>query len=746
MAVGEWRAHYAYHDATICASLGDKVWVVSDGSLYSYNPTDTYIDIYNKCTLLSDQGIQYLLRCDNENLLMIVYENANIDLLYPDETVVNLPDYQQKITFDPTINDVTVSGSYAYLTTTFGVVVVNLKKREFTNTYRIGSDVLSCTGNGDYLLASTLRGICIGKTTDNLLDPANWRLLNDLYFTKIVSFKGEFYGLRPEKGIYRITPDNTVTNLIEGSFTNLYVADNRLYVMGNSPTAYIFSNTTDTPATLSFDQHVNSITENSNLWWAACGTTGLKGIRQEADKLTLTTDHLYPNSPVRNYCDYITFTDDERLLVAGGCLDYFGTTSYPGTVEVFADESWTTFQEEGIAEATGLKYGYKNVTCIAEDPTDPTHHYVASFGQGIYEFRNGQYVSNINSSNSTLETALEGKPHYTRISRLKYDNYNNLWLTNCHAVSPLKVLKADGMLIDLYYEELKEQPTVTDILFDSRGLTWVVVMRADAGLFCIDDNGTPFETSDDKTQFISPRFTDQDGNSTTIDYIYDIAEDHDGIIWVLTNQGPYTIPNPATFFNTDFTFTKIKIPRNDGTNFADYLLDAVYTTCIAIDDANRKWIGTQSSGIYLISADGMETIHHFTVSNSPLPSDNIKDIAVKGSTGEVFIATDKGLVSYRSNATRAADTYEKSAVNAFPNPVEADYTGPVTIIGLKADSSVKIIATDGHLVDAGTSLGGSYTWDACDHSGRRVPTGVYFVLATANDGKEGVVTKVTVIN
>ena len=746
MAVGEWRAHFAYHNTTQCATLGDKVFAVSDGSLYSYTPSDTYIDIYNKATLLNDQGIRYLRRCDSENLLLIIYDNANIDLLYPDESIVNLPDYYQKITFDPEVKDVSISGSDAYLTTNFGVVVVNLKKQEFTNTYRLGDDVVSCTGNDYYIIASTLRGLFIGNKADNLLDPANWHLLNDIYFAKLVSFEGKLFGLRPTKGIFSITANNTITPILEGSFTDIKVADKRLYVSSGN-TLQIIESVKDAKAeSLTFPSQVNDVTFNDNLCWAACGDEGLVGYKKEGNTLSAEVTGIIPESPIRNYCDYIEFTPDERLLVAGGCLDYFGTTSYPGTAEILTDEGWTLFQEDGISEAIGLKYGYKNATCIVEDPTDATHHYVSSFGQGIYEFRDGKYVSNINSSNSELETALEGKPHYTRISRLKYDNQGNLWLTNCHAVSPLKVIKTDGSLVSLYYDDLKEQETVTEILFDSRGLMWVVVMRAETGLFCINNNGTPFDTSDDQTKFISTRFTDQDGISTTLDYINDIAEDHDGVIWVLTNQGPFVISKPENFFNSDFTFTKIKIPRNDGTNYADYLLDAVYTTCIAIDDANRKWIGTQSSGVYLISADGMENIHHFTADNSPLPSNNIKDIAIKSSTGEVFIATAAGLVSFRSDATRGAEKYNKSDVYAFPNPVNPDYEGLVTICGLKADSDVRILNTAGHLVAQTTSLGGTATWNLRDPAtGQRVPTGVYFVLATDAEGREGIATKVTVI-
>ena len=745
MPVGSWRTHFAMHDATDCARLGDRIYVLSDGSLYSYHPDDEGIDTYDKTNLLSDQGIAFMQRCETEKLLMLVYRNANIDLLTADGSLINMPDWHDKSSYDPTVNDVYVSGSMAYLSANFGIVAVNLKKREFANTYPAGTHVLSTAASTDVILAATPDGVRMGHTSDNLLDAANWHTLCTNYFNQIVHFKGQFVALSHTKGLYLVGLDGSVHRFLQGQFSRLSIHDNTLTACGQSG-VLVFHDNLDSPQTLTFDCTVNDAYLDHDTWWAACGNQGLRGYAANNDTaLTLTTASIIPDSPVRNYCDYLTTTPDERLLVAGGCLDYFGTTSYPGTLELFADESWTAFQEDGIAAATGLKR-YSNITSIVQDPTDPTHHYASAYGEGIYEFKNGQFVANLNNSNSKLETVIAGNPNYTRISRLQYGPDGNLWITNSHAQSPVKVLsKDDGNIHDIYYPELKEQPTVTDILFHSSGLKWVVVMRADAGLFGIDDGGTPLDTRDDRTRFISPHFADQDGNSTTIDMIYDIAEDkRDGSVWVLTNKGPYVIKAPKEFFNDGFTFTKIKVSRNDGTNIVDYLLDGVYTTCIAIDAAGRKWIGTQNSGIYLIDGDDYHTLHHFTAADSPLPSDAIKDIAILGSTGEVFIATEAGLVSFRGEATDPADEYVEKAVYAFPNPVEPDYTGVITVVGLKADSDVRIIATDGSLVSAGHSLGGSYVWDGCTSDGRRVPTGIYHVLAADAEGHSGIITHIVI--
>ena len=213
----------------------------------------------------------------------------------------------------------------------------------------------------------------------------------------------------------------------------------------------------------------------------------------------------------------------------------------------------------------------------------------------------------------------------------------------------------------------------------------------------------------------------------------------------MTDKGPYVLYNTEEAFSDSYHFTKIKVPRNDGTNYADYLLDGAYTTCIEVDAANRKWIGTLSNGLYLVGPEGIENIHHFTKDNSPLPSNVIESLALNHKTGELFIGTDKGWVSYTTEATRAEEIYDESKVYAYPNPVTSDYTGLITIVGLKANSHVKIINTAGRLIAEGTSLGGSFIWDGRTPQGERVATGIYYVLGSDEEGNEGIVTKVLFI-
>ena len=223
-----------------------------------------------------------------------------------------------------------------------------------------------------------------------------------------------------------------------------------------------------------------------------------------------------------------------------------------------------------------------------------------------------------------------------------------------------------------------------------------------------------------------------------------VTEDREGNLWISTNIGPLALGIEETGKESP-VFTQVKVPRNDGSNLADYLLSGVDITCMAIDGANRKWMGTNGSGVYLIGSDNIQEVRHFTRANSPLLSDNVESLAIDGKTGRLFIATDKGLCSYVTDATDPADEMLSDNVYAYPNPVRPDYTGPITITGLSYDADVKIVTVDGTLVHQGRSLGGSYTWDGRDRQGRRVAGGVYSVLTATNDGRKGTVCKIAIV-
>jgi hypothetical protein len=223
-----------------------------------------------------------------------------------------------------------------------------------------------------------------------------------------------------------------------------------------------------------------------------------------------------------------------------------------------------------------------------------------------------------------------------------------------------------------------------------------------------------------------------------------MAEDKNGYIWLGTDKGILVYYRPWAIFSEQHPVaSRIKIPRNDGTNFIDYLLEKEKISAIAVDGANRKWIGTEDSGVYLVSEDGLKTYQTFNIKNSPLPSNTITSLAITPHTGEVFIGTAKGIVSYKARATEGNEEFSK--VYAYPNPVREDYSGEITITGLVQNSIVKITTVSGKLVHETISLGGVAYWDGTNFSGNKVKSGVYIVYVSSTDGSQSAVAKVLII-
>lgn len=754
---GSWRSHFSYRDATQCAAINGKVYVVSNGSLYSYTPKDELVECYDKSNGLSDWGIRCITACEKTNTLVVVYNNANIDFIRPNEDIVNITDFLNENSLDPKVNDLRIINGKAYLATNFGVVVLDVEREEFGDTYMFDVVTYSCTELDGFIYAATKDGLYCGDMHENLLDIANWELLSPDLYTQLVTFDKQLVALETTDSVCKISPtDGLSTPFCQGKFNFMQVDDGAL-IVGNKTNVYVYTDL-ENYSQFTFDGTVNGFSIAGDMCWTSNGGKGLNGYQYNRSnkQLTKKVTGIMPNGPIRNYCQYLNFTEEGRLLVAGGCLNYFDNTFYAGTLMMYEDNTWSSFEEDGITRRSAGQY--RNMTSIVQDPKDPNHHYASSFGQGIYEFRDMKFVRQYMHKGkdgmstvvaSALESAVPTSYGYTRISRLQYDKQGNLWIINAdggaNVTCPLKIMKPDGQFVSLYYEELEKLPTVTEVLFAKNGWIWAVSMRAPAQLFCIDTNGTLENTKDDRVKGFDENFVDQDGNVVLVYYINDIAEDHNGDIWVLTDKGLYVLYNTGNAFDNDYCFTKIKVPRNDGTNYADYLLDGAYTTCMEVDGANRKWIGTLNNGLYLVSADGRETIHHFTAEDTPLPSNSIESLALNHLTGELYIGTDKGLVSYSSDATQGVESYDDDKVYAYPNPVASYYDGLITVVGLKANSHVKVINTAGRLVAEGTSLGGTFTWDGRTPQGQRVSTGVYYVLACDEDGNEGVATKVLFI-
>ena len=413
---------------------------------------------------------------------------------------------------------------------------------------------------------------------------------------------------------------------------------------------------------------------------------------------------------------------------------------------VYENGKWTNFDETKIAQKSKVRFS--DITSVAVDPNDPTHYFASTWGEGVYEFKDNEYVKLHNRTNSTLASATsDASLNYTRVEGLCYDKKGNLWMTNTAIASCINILKNDGtwsVLKANQYNILNNQSLVDKILITSKGHKWINIPREDVSIIVFDDKGTIDDTSDDVVNKITSfNLNKPTGETISVSGYFCMVEDKNGTIWIGTNRGPIICPVPDKAVNDPENVYCTRIIRSIQDDIPTYFLDNAKVTAIAVDGGNRKWLGTEGNGVFLVNEDGSETIENFTTENSPLLSNKINSIAINDQTGEVFFGTENGIISYMSDASEGKDDY--SEVYAYPNPVRPEYADQVTITGLMTDSNVKITDLNGNIIFQAKSSGGQLTWNCRNINGKRVASGVYLVLSSTPEAKESVVTKIMVI-
>ncbi|MDR1602913.1 MAG: hypothetical protein LBS42_10870 [Tannerella sp.] len=747
--VGEWTTHLAVYDTKSIAEAAGRVYAVADGTLYSYGKDDNSVTVHTKKNGLSDTEISMIDYHPDSKTLLIVYSNGNIDLMSEDG-LYNLPFLKEATNIqDKTVNGINFEGENAYLSTAFGIMVIKMSKKEISETYRLNVNTYAVCLRGGTILAATASGLLEASVGDNLLDNHNWRTVplpaTDFKaenIRRLCVFQDMVCFLADNAGVFFMDAGGEIKTLVRHTgLRSMKLQAGRL-ILHTASTMYVYESLAQyESANLGTVNDVSSLKDDGN-YWIAAGTGGLAGIRRTADgQFEPFVSGLNTEGPKRNLSQFLTFRDG-TLWVAGGGRSKTDRYHNPGTLATCRDGKWFNFDESAVNRAVG--YACQDYTAIVTDPEDGTHFFVATCGEGVLEFRNNEFAQLYNHTNSALQTILSGNNHYIRTQGLCYDRDKNLWITNSQVDNGIVVRKPDGTWVSLYYPGIANAYFVDQIMITSKGYKWVNVPHSNAstGILVFDDRGTPYDNSDDVSYYFTS-FKSGTGAAIESGGYYCMTEDLKGEVWIGTDIGPIYCPSPNRAIENPDNLYCNRIVRTDGNGENYYFLSGEQINAIAVDGGNRKWIGTANSGVFLVSPDGMETIHQFTVDNSPLYSNNVRSIAIDRQTGEVFIGTDKGLISYRGEATEASESY--SDVYAYPNPVRPEYDGQVVVTGLMNDSNVKITDLNGNLIYQGRSAGGQFSWNCRNRSGNRVATGIYLVLASTPGAGESVVTKIAVV-
>ena len=741
--IGEWKVYPSYWEATQNIAAGETIYSLHNGNLLSYHIPDGEVRTYHSLNILNGVHIIYMAYSDEARKLVVVYDDFNIDLIDANENVTNLSSLRDKVLPGKEVQGISIIGKSAFLGTRFGFIEIDLEEGVFLNTYKLNLQVSSLAKAYGHLYAATPNGLYKCALTENMHDAGNWKQANTQTYINLATFENQLLA-RHNSVIYRILEDDTKRNIISGNTRFMQVSGNML-ICGLSDRIAVGTSLAQL-TTVSMQHNWNGASHSKGVFWASEGGKGLLAYKLQDHTFIPAGGPIQPNSPAKDLF-YRMQWHNNRLLVAGG-INTVGAIYHPATAMVYEDGEWTNFQEMGKTEKYPNILPY-NTTHLAEDPNDPTHHFASLFRNGLCEYRNGKFVKLYNSDNSPLKSILPDDAAYYNFvtcSGLQYDADGNLWMANSMNDTIVRILRPNGKWVGLHYKEIANASLCDDYLMHSSGLIFLNsrIREYSGGFFCLDTRGTLENTRDDRHRLRST-IINQDGTSYSPNEYYCMAEDFDGRIWCGTDYGLFVINDAESFLDEDFRFEQVKIARNDGSGLADYLLNGAIISCITVDGANRKWIGTNNNGLYLVSADGTEMIHHFMTDNSPLLHNSIQHIAVHPTTGEVMIGTEAGLCSFTGDATEAAEELSKDEVLAYPNPVTPDYTGPIAIKGLTIDAEVKILNTTGQLIWSGISNGGTCTWNGCTKSGKRVASGVYHVVANNAEGKKAVVTRIIMI-
>ena len=754
--LGSWRLHLSYYIATKSEAGGNTIYSLMNGNLLSYDTEDGEVRTYDHMDILSDAGIAYIAYSNEADKLLIVYNNGNIDLLDKDDNVQNLSSLKDKTMLNKEVANVSIAGSMAYLATGFGFVEVDMKEGVFRNTYRLPYTIYCITASDEAVFIGTPEGIRYCLKDGNMQLEENWKIFQDWGANSMCIFNERLifinssgiHAADPQKpySVKSITSEKNIAFL--KNIGNQLVWNNKKQISFTSDVSVLDNDYLKRAVTtIPYENNWNDISYLNGTFWTSEQENGLRGYKISGNEFVPTGEVIQPSSPIRDLGYNVSWAGD-RLLVAGGINTVSGFKN-PATSMFYENGEWTNFTE---LETTGklAKVEPVNTTDLVQDPLDNTHHFASLYRSGLCEYKDGKFVELYNAINSPLRSGLKTahtmREFYRQVfcSALSYDAEGNLWMAQSMLDTTFYVRKPDGNWFKLRYNEMSGSSLIDKILHHSSGIKLVSSRRLDKrGVFCIDMKGTE-RTTDDKTRLLQD-FVNQDNTPYLPDQFFCLCEDLDGMVWVGTSAGLFVIEDVTKVFDKDFHFTQIKINRNDGSGLADYLFNDVSISCIAIDAANRKWIGTQANGAYLISADGQEMLHHFTTEDSPLLSNNVQSIAVHPGTGEVAFGTDKGICTFISDATTPEEELEKSNVVVFPNPVTPDYNGPIAIRGLVENSEVKIISTGGQLVWNGTSSGGTCTWNGVANNGKPVASGIYHVVANTPEGGKAIMTRIVIV-
>lgn len=778
---GEWVLHPSFAGANVqnCMDVGDKIYYLASGSLFCLDKDTQENESLNKSNYLSDFTIDGIYYNYIKHYLVIAYDNSNIDILQDNGKVINLPEIKDAIiNSEKSITNVSFGdGNRMYVATKFGYVVYDDSKFIVKESHIYNTTVNSLFEYGNNLVAVIDNRALVAPVT------GEHDTKNSFHPITLTGSAKQYYTyMKMTRIADRVFVDAQWIDTIATTTTNQQGQEVTTYSYKNYSYCYTSSfSGTGTEATMKFVALVGAMADNvlpsangfianfkaygfyytfdsngaspkkvtatKELYTSAPGgngtlwALGLNGLHQSGDE----ANYYHPNGiSIAGNPFWLAFSPGQNKVYVQTSGDNFlfsATEAWqPFEVCTFDGQTWRNETPSGVPTGQG-----GSAYNISFDPNDNNTYFYGSRTQGLVKISNG-----------TLQYIFTGSPGGKYRAVQTFDSQGNLWCAYPYALLssnsyPLIMLpKAKVSASSITASDWKRFD-VPEIVDGGLKRATIAVGKDDIitysnggyyeAILFIDPRGVADQAKPKVHSYTS--FLDQDDKMVSWTYMRTMTADLTGKIW-LAIDGVVSL-DPTQAFNDNFRVNHIKVPRNDGTGLADYLLEGISVNTIAVDANNYKWIGTNGSGLYQVSEDGSQIINQFTTSNSFLPSDVIYNVVCNTNNNSVYILTANGFVEYRSFS--GGGSSQLSEVHCYPNPVTPDFTGLLTITGVGSNAIVKVADSAGNVIKTLKSAGGIATWDCCDANGDRVNTGVYFVLASTdgNSSNNSIVAKFLVV-
>jgi ligand-binding sensor domain-containing protein len=746
--IGEWRAHISYHPVICVSETAESVVAATSHGILLLNKSANQLTTMTKTEGLSEVGITAIAYSQTSDYLLIGYKSGNLDLLRNGQ-LINFPDIFQKSGLqDKTINRIVCEGAYAYLCCAFGIVKVDLGKREVAETWYfgtgnelIGANDLAAIG-GKWIVASNAGIFMADRQNINLQDYRNWKRELSLpqpnsKYSTFANFDGKLVVHHQSQDQLlgwngttwqNLLPEIQKIRSIRSSPSGMTVITmGEIWLVNKSGNSRI-----DNYHALSGAKPIDprdALTDGKGVLWIGDYNYGLT-----CRSLAAAFDHFLPNAPAGDIVTALKPAAGD-IFAATAHIDAYGGSE--AAYSIYQEGIWQNFTSD---EDPGLK-SIQPFTSFSFSKINPDEYWASTAGSGLLYFKKYRVAEHYNEQNSGLG-AIGGS---CVVNGVALDGQNNLWYTNPTGKVRLGSCSAKGNFIQLPYPGMDYTSSPTgEILISSTNIHWVVLPGE--GLFAYRSKGNPDNISDDQYRKIIVQSLFSNGSSTLISQfsnISSIAEDHYNQLWVGTGSGVVVYNNPDNVFDPELFYGR-QPSLEDGEGIFKPILEKERVTSIAIDGGNRKWFGTANSGLFLFDEGGNHLLKHFDSSNSPLLSSHILSLAISPGSGELFIATNKGLVSYKGEATEGANNFSNAYV--WPNPLRETFHGVVTIDGLTDNTDVRITDIGGNLLYKTTSLGGRAVWNGLNSKGTRVSTGVYLIFCSSPNQKRSKIIKLLVIH